>query len=383
MFGYFRRVKNSFGAMVVGLLMVPGAILLHGWNEYRTVHRTRGLAEAARIVESIPDVNKVSEELNEKLVHLTGTAETDDILADTEFFVSENAIRLARRVEMYQWEEKKETSRGDSDKPPRYSYAKEWNDSRIDSSQFHDANGHVNPPMAYQSEIQTAAHVHVGAYELNESLKNSMNDWSAIDIPKEAILENLAEEKRENYVFDSGRLYIGQEKPTPSQPEVGDLRIWFEVVRPAAVSIVAQLKGDTFATYRTSNGEQIERLYMGTLSSAEVMERLVTENTVIAWVLRLVGLVLSVIGFAMILRPLSAFASFVPFLGELTGGIMFVVAVLLGVIVSLTTISIAWIAVRPLLGISLLVVVALACFAIYRIRKRHPPQVIDSSMLVG
>jgi cytochrome c oxidase subunit IV len=86
------------------------------------------------------------------------------------------------------------------------------------------------------------------------------------------------------------------------------------------------------------------------------------------------GLFLSVMGFALCLRPLSAVVSFVPLLGSLTSGLLFVVAMLLGGIVSLTTIGMAWIAVRPLLGISALALAAAGVFAIAKLRRSAQAQ---------
>ncbi len=117
------------------------------------------------------------------------------------------------------------------------------------------------------------------------------------------------------------------------------------------------------------------------------MDNLVSENNVLAWVLRFVGLVLSVIGFSLTLRPLSSMVSFVPFLGNLTQGLLFAVAILLGLVTSSATIGVSWIAVRPLLGLGLLAFATLGVMLIYRIRKSSQPKselppMIDSSMIV-
>jgi hypothetical protein len=57
----------------------------------------------------------------------------------------------------------------------------------------------------------------------------------------------------------------------------------------------------------------------------------------------------------------------------LTGGLVVLVSLLMAFVVSSTTIAIAWIAVRPLFGFGLLFAVGLAIFALYRLRKKHPP----------
>ncbi|TWU56035.1 TMEM43 family protein [Rubripirellula reticaptiva] len=389
MFGYFRRVKSALGAMIVGFLMVPGAVVLHGWNEYRTVHRTRGLAEAAELVETISDPNAVDPAREGQLVHLTGLAETDETLEDPDFHVSLPAIHLARRVEMFQWQENKKSknnSNSNSKHTTTYTYNQTWSSNVANSDQFHRSAGHENPPMKYPNREVMAKHVNIGAYSLNEPLKRSMQDWQPMEFSGTDFLATVPESERNQYLMQGNQLYWSSSVPQPDQPQIGDLRIRFEKVVPGTVSLIAQQNGKSFSQFHTSNGEPIERLYMGSLTATEVIGKLTTENTVIAWLLRVAGLALSVIGFSMILKPLSAIASFVPLLGDFTGAVLFLIAALLGVIVSCIVIGLSWIAVRPLLGIALLTLSALAIYAVIRLKKKShhsdEPELVDASMFV-
>ncbi|MGB7328420.1 MAG: TMEM43 family protein [Rubripirellula sp.] len=393
MFGYFRRVKSSLGAMIVGFLMVPGAIVLHGWNEYRTVHRTRGLVEAAELVETISDPNAVDSSREGKLVHLTGLAETDETLEDPEFNVSLPAIHLARRVEMFQWHEKKKSknnSSSNSKHTATYTYNQTWSSNVANSDRFHRSAGHENPPMRYPNREVMAKHVNVGAYALNKPLKRGMQDWQPMEFRGNDFIESVPESERNQFLMQGNQLYWSSSVPRPNEPQIGDLRIRFEKVEPGTVSLIAQQNGETFSQFHTSNGEPIQRLYMGSLTATEVIGKLTTENTVTAWVLRAVGLALSVIGFSMILKPLSAVASFVPLLGDFTGAVLFLIAALMGVIVSCIVIGLSWIAVRPLLGIALLALSAVAIYVVIRLKKKshpldHPmdePELVDPSMFV-
>jgi hypothetical protein len=372
MFGYFRRLRDSLAAMVIGFVLIPISVVLHGWNEYRTVHRTRGLAEARRLVSTIPHSHQLAQELDNRLVHLSGKADTEEILADDRFNVRQRAIHLRRTVEMYQWTEKEIHQRGSQDNSRRtFEYERIWSSSPIDSTRFQDAYGHDNPGFPFESRTLTAEHAFVGVYQLNDFLKQSMNEWQAIPISQETLLETIDADQRENYLLRNSELFISRGPPEPDRPRIGDLRILFSSVQPAEVSLVAQMRGNSFAPFKTSNGENIQKLYLGKLTAEEVMDRLDTENTTIAWMLRMGGVFLSILGFVLCLRPLSAVVSFVPLLGSLTSGLLFLVAMLLGGVVSLTTIGMAWIAVRPLLGISALALAAAGVFAIVRLRNKN------------
>src|SRR5205807_346720 len=89
-------------------------------------------------------------------------------------------------VEMYQWEEKKETSTrkkvgGGEERTTTYSYNKSWESHPIDSSNFKESEEHQNPKaMPYDSRESQAEHVTVGAFTLTRSLLDKMSDFEPI-----------------------------------------------------------------------------------------------------------------------------------------------------------------------------------------------------------
>ena len=50
--------------------LVPGSVALLSWNEYRTIHRTKGLNEGAELVETVADPDTALPDLSGKLVHV-------------------------------------------------------------------------------------------------------------------------------------------------------------------------------------------------------------------------------------------------------------------------------------------------------------------------
>ena len=370
------RVKNSFIAMLLGLVLVPASIGLHAWNEYRTIHRSRGLEEAEGLVVSIPNENQPAPELDKQLVHLTGLANTDEVLVDPQFGVRENAIHLAQHVEMYQWIEEEES---DDDGGKRYDYHRGWHEGRVNSEGFHHG-GYDNPQIVFHSFRKTADHVAVGVYKLNRALKDNIDNWTLITPNRAAILETLGPKPSGKCLFHEEALYWGRElTPDPKAPHLGDTRIRFKIVSPTTVSLVSMLSGDSFQPYTTSNGEQVQKLYVGQFSAEQVMRKLRIENALMAWGLRAVGVIVCIAGFSLILGPIKALVSWIPLVGEFTGFALFFVGALIALVVSLTTIAIAWIFVRPLLGVSLLAISLLVVFAILKMRKsvQGEPPVIN------
>ena len=77
--------------------------------------------------------DKVLDENDYNLVHVTGTSINDTDLVDRDFGVSvSNSYRLVRTAEMYQWEEY--TVKEDDQEVTRYRTV--WSRHHIDSSKF-------------------------------------------------------------------------------------------------------------------------------------------------------------------------------------------------------------------------------------------------------
>lgn len=352
--GYFSRIANSFKSVLIGIVLFCASIVLLFWNEYRSVIDIKTMQEAGGAVVAA-QIDSIDSGLEGKLVHLTGKATTDEVLTDSEFGVEASALRLNRTVEMYQWEEKRESKKqkqvgGSTKTVTRYTYHKTWSDKPIDSSDFKEG-GHANPgSMPYSSTSMNASPVEFGAYQLSSGLLSQITKSEPLPLPA-SLMESLPQDLRTRSKKQGQRLFVGK---SPSQPEVGDLRIGWSVVKPQTVSIMAQQSGTTFSPFQTSAGGKVELLEYGTVSADEMVQREQSRNAALTWGLRLLGFILNAVGIALVFSPLTTLADVIPFLGNLLGSGVAIFAMVIGAMVSLVTIAIAWIVFRPLLGIALI-----------------------------
>ena len=108
--GWGSRLGGSIKGVLFGLgLFVLGFPVLF-WNEGNYVKTAKALDEGEGACVAVESNASVDPEMNGKLVHMTGKADTQDVLTDDAFGVSATAIRLSRKVEMYQWIEHSKTT---------------------------------------------------------------------------------------------------------------------------------------------------------------------------------------------------------------------------------------------------------------------------------
>jgi len=351
---WFSRLGSAIKGILVGLLFILGGVILLFWNEGRAVHRAQTLEKGASQVISV-NAASMNAANDGKLVHLTGEAKTDEVLKDPKLGVSTQAIRLSRRVEMYQWtEHSKSTTKkklgGGTETVTTYSYDMGWSSSPIDSSSFANPEGHTNPPMPFSSDSWQAEKVRVGAFELAPVFINKIPKEETVSVDSSQV-EKLPEVLRANARISDGSFYFGKD---PAHPAIGDLKISFSKVPAQIVSIVGLQQAGMLTAYPMKNGS-ISLLEAGTHSADEMFQSAKTANKTMTWILRVVGILVLFMGFGMLFKPLAVLADVVPFIGSLVGVGMGVVSFFLALGTGVLTIAIGWLAYRPLLGISLLI----------------------------
>lgn len=354
--GWFSRIGSSIKGILFGVIIIPLCIILLWWNEGRAVTTSKSLKEGAAAVVNVAS-DKVDPANDKKLVHVTGEAKATKPVRDPNFGISVPALRLDRSEEIYQWvessrTEKKEKLGGGEETITTYTYDKKWVDEPVDSAKFKQTIGHANEGglLAGNSSF-TADEVTLGAFDVPENFVQQMGDPRRHAVT-DADLATLPKDLKEEAQVQTGSFYFGQK---PSEPQIGDTRVTFDIVKPGVFSLVAAQSGKTFEPYQTQAGDVISFIEEGTVSAETMFKNAATANTVITWLARLGGFLFMAFGFMAIMRPLSVLGSVVPFIGSIIGMGTGLISFVLAATISLIVIAIAWIVARPILGIVLLV----------------------------
>lgn len=386
--GYGTRVKNSFKAIGTGFMLFLAGTALLWWNEGRAVKTNDMLneAEAATVVMENP--NKLDNSLEGELVCATALATTEDSLIDQQFGFGAKAIAIKRTVRYYQVQEKSKQEKkdkigGGEETVTTYTYNRGWVTTPINSEGFHDPGYRkINFVLTtVPQEDVWAQNVTFGAYTLPESLIRSITSTEPLkpviaqerlesmnEDARHAALRNYSSSKLGNvakshnaevgqFIHVTGNeLYFGM---TPSSPAVGDVKVTFEKVVPAKVTLIAKVNGNTFEPYKAKNGYTFQTLVMGEKDATEIYEGEHDMNNIMLWAFRIIGILMVIGGLKGIFGFLETLLKVLPFIANILGWGVGVICTVVGVVWSLIVIAIAWLFYRPLLGITLLVVAGL------------------------
>ncbi len=346
--GWGSNLLESIKGVLFGLVLLVLSFPLLFWNEGRAVRTSKGLTEGLGAVATVP-IDNVDPGKEGKLIHVSGAVRTDAPVADDELAVQATAVKLIRNVEMFQWKEheKSESHKkvgGGTETVKTWEYKQEWAGGRIDSSSFKHPEGHENPAApAFETKTQ-----------LTNATSHPVDATAAQQLPAAV---------HDKFKVADGTFYQGDD---PTAPKLGDVRVSFQVVNPATVSLVGVQSGPSFTPYQTGTGTTILLVEEGALTAQQMFKKAQDRNAVMTWIIRGGGFFMMFLGIFLIFRPIVVFADVLPIFGTLLGAGIGLFAFLGAAIMSFITIAVAWIVYRPVIGVAMLV---LAAGALYWLRS--------------
>ena len=382
--GFFERIGASLIGIPLGILLIFFPVSMLWWNEGRNVETQKAIDMAVARVVTVPPAS-LSPGNDGKLVHVIGTATASGITDSAMGASLPGLLVVERRVEMYQWRESKarETKNnwgGSQTVTTSYGYDKVWSSSAVDSRFFRIPQGHANPPMLLTPALIPADDAKLGAFRLGPTTLAALTrttllrdgDSLAFDFGGDWMPDGFQNVRPERtppgYRFDAnGGLYRGE---NPRAPAIGDIRVsYVGVPSGKLMTVVGKQSGQGFTDYPVMRGYSIQLAAMGEHSAESLLDDQAARESTLTWLMRLGGIFLMWLGFLLLLGPLSALVSVVPFLGTLTEGLTAATAGILAIVLGMITIAVAWLTVHPVFSI-IMIVSALGLFGAYLFLRR-------------
>mmetsp|Transcript_288 Transcript_288/g.720 ORF Transcript_288/g.720 Transcript_288/m.720 type:complete len:413 (-) Transcript_288:153-1391(-) len=378
---YGSRIITSCKGMMAAPLFVIIGIWLMVWNEGNSITQHKALNEAlARVHPNVP-TDVIDPANNDNLIHFIGAASTKDLLQDSIFGVEPpvGTLKLQRKVETFQWIEHKHTEThknngGSTDTVTTYTYEKDWSEKLISSSNFGQPDEHQNPTGAkFQSQTLVANPIQVDAFQLSSPIVNKMSWYQPLSGTTISI-DTISDEslRNEASVMGGDTFYFGA---TPAYPQVGDTRVSFVQVPSQTISVVAQQSsGGDLTAYMSPAGASVLLVESGPHSAAEMFHHAHQAVTVQTWIFRVLGWMLLFLAAKNLVAPLSVLADVLPFVGDLVEVGNDCLSFFVSAIASIVVIALAWLSYRPLVSLSMLVLVG---GAIYLAHQRKASRSTD------
>lgn len=414
---YGSRLGGSLKGMFTGLILFVGATSLLWWNEGRTVKESDAIKDAESAFVEMANPKKLDPSLDGELVYACALAETSDTLSDPTFGIKVNAINLERKVEYFQWQEESNSKSedklgGSQETTTTYTYKIGWCNSPVNSGEFRDpAYQNKNSVLAnVENQEWSAENVTFGAYTLPEFVIASLTANEKFDVTvDEASLKlweknlnpnakNLALQQAKvieealkdtakamadtvaaptTMTFETEYIHVGANQiylgKNPGSPQIGDVRITYTKCSPTKCSLIAKVKGNTFARYKTGNGKMFSLVEKGAVESDQMIQSAKDSNSMMKWIFRCLGLFLIYLGLRMLLGFPEMVLKVVPFLSSILSVGVGIVCFLLTIVWGGLIIAIAWLFYRPILSICILAVVAVAAFLLWKKKKANTP----------
>ncbi|XP_037939725.1 transmembrane protein 43 homolog [Teleopsis dalmanni] len=335
------------------LLFIFGAVVLF-WNEGRAVHTIMSLDEALDEAVSINPTDHLEHNYNGRIVHMAGPIIIGEPLTEPDYNIQVLAVKLRRRVQMYQWvEETVENNYGESvasvqSEGRTYYYTMEWRDKLIDSRRFYIETGHHNPErFPIESVTQIADAVYIGKYELGPHVKEKFSNY--VELTSDQRPEDASIKLHLGIYYHSNDVF---------NPEIGDVRLLFSFsgMEGEMYTIVGKLENNKIVPYKTSRGLDVLLVYSGELNLSEVFKQEHHAQRLTTWGFRFMGWVLVFFGATCTSTLLHIILMRVQFLSALAPDPHYPVGanVVLSLSMALIIASIAWVLHRPMIGAGLL-----------------------------
>lgn len=281
----FKSLTRSFRLGLAILTVVVGFAVMWGSSVGGARKRTAFDEAAAKAVEV--DATFPDRAHNGQFVVVQGVLSSEELLGD-EFVLPGRYLVLRRRVEMYQWKEKREPSGSD--------YELGWYEGENDSFKFEVQAGHENPLLRVQPESKRVSVVRFGSFD-GSAIVDAIGTLTPLQL-EPAVLSDKTLEISDN------KLIVRRSSIGGASYALGDMRLSYEVLHMGDYTVASIQKNErTLLGSDSGDGTVIAR---GKMSVQDLLEEGASQADRGFGSLLLVGAFVLFVGLLSLLNPLAS-----------------------------------------------------------------------------
>ena len=348
------KLVGSIGWLLLGIVVFLGSF----WLLHKSIVRTDYTDVADRSVE----ITESAED--SEFVYVTGEFKSDELLSDGLYLDEGEYLIVDRTVEMFAWTENVEK---DEDDFKYYDYEPKWVDEVPDSREFNDPRYHENPEKPERNLREEVGTATVGGYQVDLA-KLRLPSLKALELTEENVTlynyEELQSDEDYDYIFDGYGTF--------EEPEIGDIRIRFEVLEPdSKVTVFGRLDGNELVPHHQEQEKGLYRVFDGNIDDAKSV--LSGEYKTAGTMGEIGVMIVMFIGLLLILKPLSVSLELIPFLGKFGKGALVVICAILAFVITKIAATILAV-VNSLLGLAVIALVVIGLGIYFYTNKPAAPK---------
>jgi len=135
-----------------------------------------------------------------------------------------------------------------------------------------------------------------------------------VNLPKPDTYSDFGWQSYRRTRLEGNSIFIGL--GTLTEPEIGDLKVSYQVRRPGSnVTVFGQQQGQQLTAYLHKGKDRLFRLFDSDRETA--IGTLKTEHKIMGWAIGIGGFLMMWIGMSMFFGPLVAVGKIIPFIGQI------------------------------------------------------------------
>ncbi|QGJ70254.1 Hypothetical protein PBC10988_19490 [Planctomycetales bacterium 10988] len=342
------------------------------FHEDRSIADSWGGEEPAHMIVTAPSEG-ITSLRNGRAVHVTGDLSVKSNLQDETFGLSVPAVKMRRRVVLYQWEETvaneaRSQLGGTIQNVQDARYRKVWHRNIIPSQGFLVKRSPENPKAkTIEDQEYLAKEVQLGDYTLAISMLDNLQQYKPL--PRKYLQKEKVPAAMQASVHPiEGGWYIGN---NPHVPQIGDMKVMYDVILPGPVTALGQQRSTQLGPWITRFNQRIEFLQQGSYSKAQVVAALPHEDLVQSWSIRVGVWLLMSLTIFLLMKPLAGLTRSQSTMRNISLGVQVGISLLAGGSLVLVNASMMWLFYQPILAIGIFVTSIALAILVYWILSRY------------
>ncbi|WP_036095834.1 TMEM43 family protein [Leptospira weilii] len=316
--GFLSQMGNSFKSILTGIVLLPVSFII--------IYNVETCEQASAALKNAVPAGQAKEG---QPSYVTGTLKASPLSG--QFVKSGPYISYSVSSEVYAWDEEVKTEGSGSNKKEVRKCVLEWTSSPENPSSFKLSG--CRAKAYHRKSVKDQSDSASGAAILADGKNYSVN-LSDVDFASQVSSRNANEDEifSNGFVYADG--YLHSSKSCVESEKEGCERVKISVtpIPNGDMTFIGDVNGRRVDQFVSAEGNKFLNASVG--GFAETMADIKSDDNTMKWVGRVVGFIAMFSSFTLMAGPLTSLLSFIPFVGDLGGGL---IKVVLGVIAFVIT----------------------------------------------